>query len=239
MKTTWKIFWGFIFIFMAVVLVLDAVGVMAPLASSVGEISVLSMVLGVFLIAVLISRLIKGRFEQIFFPLAFLFMLFEKNIAALCGQVASPDLINNWLLLLIALLLTVGFSILLPKRRGHKKYRIEIEDSKDFDFVKGRGIGNSVVYIDCATFTKRMVECDFGASAVHFTNIEAYQSGAVLVIDNNFGSMTILVPSAWHADVDVDNSFGSITVPKTCNTAGPVLYIKGDNSFGAVTVKYI
>ncbi len=235
MKTTWKIFWGFIFIFMAVILVLDAVGVMAPLASSIGEISVLSMVLGAFLVAVLISRLIKGRLEQVFFPLAFLFMLFEKNIAALCGQVANPNLINNWLVLLIALLLTVGFSILLPKRKKQKHFHFDFE----IDGTKKQKMGSSVVYIDCMSFNNREIESNFGSATVHFTNIEAYQNGSALVIDNSFGSVTVLVPAAWRAEVDIDNSFGSITVPKTCNTAGPVLYIKGDNSFGAVTVKYV
>lgn len=232
-KSGWKIFWGVAFILAAVFLVLDALGITLPFAWVLGRVSLFTLIVGLILVAFIVSRVMRGKFVSVIFPLAFLFMLFEENIAQALG-LAHSNIINNWLLLLVALLLTIGLSILLPKRH---KYEIHLGNSSKNSKTDG-SFGASTIYIDAEGFEQRVIECDFGSRTVYFTNPEAYRGGGTLIIDNSFGAMVIHVPVAWRADVDIDNSFGSVTSPSV-GPGGPILYIKGDNSFGAVTVKYV
>ncbi len=238
MKNGWKIFWGLALVLTAIFLVLDALGVTLPLPMAwvLGRVSLFSLIVGAILIAYIISRVVRGRFVSIVFPLAFLFMLFEENIAHLC-QLEKSDIINNWLLLLVALLLTIGLSILLPKRHKEIEFELNLGDRS-----KKRGESDSfsasTIYIDGEGFERRVIDNSFGARTVYFTNPEGYRGGGRLMIDNSFGSMVIHVPVAWRADVDIDNSFGSVSAPNA-GPGGPVLHIKGDNSFGSVVIKYV
>ncbi len=237
MKSAWKIFWGVAFVLIAVFLILDAVGVITPFMSAVGEISIGAILVGLVFLAILISRLAKGKIWQIFFPLAFLFIIFEDNIAHLCyGK--ERNIINNWLVFLAALLLTVGFSILFSKTRKQKKhfsYGTINNSGKNVD----NAFSSATVYVDSDTFSKRFVENSFGSCIVHFTNPECYKGDGTLIIDNSFGSVVVNVPADWSVVTDIENSFGGVSVPKHKDPGGPVLYIKGESSFGSINIKYI
>ena len=74
-----KILWGIGLILAAVFIVLDAIGVIAPIVGFMGEISVFAALGVIALVAIIISLCIKKKPLQIFFPLAFIFMLLEKN----------------------------------------------------------------------------------------------------------------------------------------------------------------
>ena len=119
---TWKIFIGLGLIFAAIFLILDAVGVVAPLLNVVGGISAFEIIVGILLIALIIERIARGRFSSIFFLLAFLFMLIEENIAYVC-KLEDDNIINNWLLFLAAALADIAIGMLLPKKK--KIYRVK------------------------------------------------------------------------------------------------------------------
>ena len=122
---TWKIFFGVGLILIAVVLVLDALGILAPISSAVGPVSILACVAGLLLLSYTVAKLIKGKISEIFIPLALVFMLFEKNIAFMLGR-EDENIINNWLILGCAALVSVGFSILFSglKRKNRRREHI-------------------------------------------------------------------------------------------------------------------
>ena len=227
MKTK-NVFWGLGFLFAAALIILDVVGVIPSLLSAVGEVSVFSIILGFILLFWVFERLVKGKLPEIFFPLAFIFMLFEKNIAFLCG-LESKDIVNNWLVLLVALLLHLGFDLLLPSRRTHRKH-------KKCTVSKNSTLTSSTVYVDCADFTPNTVSNRLGECTVYFQNANEYQGGQTLTVSNSLGSMTINVPVTWTVIVDVDNSLGDLDAPLYNDNGGPVLYIKGDNHLGALEI---
>lgn len=115
-----RIIWGLLIVAAAVLLILQGVGVLGDFTSMVGELSVWRIVLAVFLLAIIIERMVKLHFDQIFVPLGFIFMLFEKNIAFLCG--VDENIINNWIIFGCSLLLSIGVRFLIPRRR--KKIKI-------------------------------------------------------------------------------------------------------------------
>ena len=228
MKTE-NIFWGIGLIALAVVLILNAIGVPAPLSEVAGGITLLQVVLGIFLIFFTFARVFRGKLAEIFFSLSLLFMLFERNIAVLMGR-EDPNLINNWLLLGCVCLISIGTSLLLPKKKDKNTVIIEHGDPQS---KKG---GNSTRYIDCANFDKSYVENNLGSTTVHFANTDAYRGGGILHIENDLGAVTVYVPSAWRVDVQIDNSLGVVEVPKPQSTDGPLLVIMGENNLGKTSI---
>lgn len=233
MKNAWKIFWGLGFVLIAVVLILDALGVLAGIISPLGEVSIIALIGGLLLLACVLERIIKGKICEIFIPLSLIFMIFEKNIAHVLGF-ESNDIINNWLLFGCVCLMQLGFSILFSGiRRGKRRNR------GDRVFESSGSLGSSVKYINCDGFKYEEIENDLGSYTVYFDNVDKYEGGGVLEIDNNLGSMTINVPSGWHIKMDVENSLGGTSIPSENNYDGPILTIKGDNNLGSVSVKYV
>lgn len=233
---TWKIFWGVGFVLVAVALILDALGILAPIASAVGDVSILACAAGLLLLSFAVARLVKGKVGDIFIPLALIFMLFEGNIAYVLGR-DNPDIINNWLLLLCAGMLWIGFSILFSGIKKKKSgFKLFYEDKGHHS---SGNLGSTVKYINCDGFKYESVENNLGSYTVFFENVDKYEGGGVLNIENNLGAMTINVPSSWHIIMQVDNSLGGSKRPSEDNADGPVITIKGDNNLGSVTVKYV
>lgn len=133
-----KIIWGILIVAAAVLLILQGVGVLGNFTSVVGEIAIWKIVLAVFLLAAVIDRIVRLRFDHIFVPLGFIFMLFEENIAVACGIGNDGNIINNWIVFVCSLLLSAGVGLLIPKRRKKfkvihhtKKKRVKVELDND------------------------------------------------------------------------------------------------------------
>ena len=92
-----KIFWGLGFFLLAVFLLLNAFGVITPVLGVIGGVSVLQIILGLFLISLIISKVIQLKLTFILVPLSLLFMVFEKNVAFILGM-EKENIIKNWLL---------------------------------------------------------------------------------------------------------------------------------------------
>lgn len=233
---TGKIFWGIGLILVAVALILDALGVMAPIVSAVGEISLLAILAAILLLSYIISKLSKGKIGEMFVPLALIFMLFEKNIATVCG-LEDANIINNWLLLGCAILLWIGCSILFP---GHKvKFKAEKNGGGKVNCSRSN-LTSTVRYIDASNFGTECVENNLGSIVVKFENADKYTGGGVLYVENNLGSTVVEVPSGWRFVQNIDNNLGVVTAPsEQGDINAPLLMIKGENNLGSVTIKFV
>ncbi len=231
-----KIFWGIGFILLAVALLLNALGIIAPFTSAIGEVSFIAILGGLLLLSYVIERLIKGKFGEIFLPLALIFMIFEKNIAILCGRDDS-NIINNWLLLGCACLLQTGFVILFPpKRREHKSHK-KVSGKHHW---RSSSLSSNVKYIDAEFFSEEYIENSLGSCVIKFENADKYTGGGVLTVENSLGSMVIEMPSSWRFIYDIDNSLGSVEADVDGgNPDGPIIKIEGENSLGALSIEYV
>ena len=246
MKTVWKIFWGIGFVLLAVGLILGALGVFESITGPFGEVSPFALIASFFLFVFVISRIVMLKIEEIFIPLSFIFMLLEKNIAHVCG-LPSSDIIHNGLVFGCAALLWIGFSILLSgvkRKRRFKAHKIEINCNDDDDddgdkHFSSSNIGHSVKYINCDGFKYEEIENNLGSFVVFFENVDKYEGGGVLSVENNLGSLTVNVPSSWCVKMDIDTSLGATSVPSNQDSDGHVLTIKGDNNLGKISVKQV
>lgn len=240
----WKIAIALFCIFIAVFGLLETFGVTPPMASVVGKISVFRLICAAFLVALAIKYLFQLRICKFLFSLSFLFMTVESNIAYLCGA-PSSNLINNWLLLFYTVLICIGLSLILPKRKK-KQFRCSGDfdlnsDGIDVEFNESshheNSLGSRTVYIDSATFTERSVENNLGSTVIRFENPDAYQGGGLLKVENNLGSIVIDVPAKWSLDCRFENNLGRVQNEHNEVHDGPVLTIFGENNLGSVVIR--
>lgn len=236
----WKYFIAVFCILLAVLGLAEAIGVLAPFESMVGELSFWRITFALFFLCVVVHCFVKRKFGWGIFNLSFLFICIESNIAYVCG-VESGNLISNWQLLFCTILICIGLSMLLPKR-WKKHWDIGVNGSGDINISNGNGyqennLSSRTMYIDCATFTEQYVENNLGATVIRFENADAYIGGGLLRIENNLGSITIYVPAEWNVDCQIENNLGSVQNRSEGGGKGPSLMIAGENNLGAVTVQ--
>ena len=212
MRSGRNVFWGMAFVLAAVLIIFDAVGVMPDLPLT-------KIVLGGVCFAWAVKELVKLNISKIYFPLSFLFMIFEAGIAGFFGL--DENIISNWLLLLAALLMTVGTGLIFGKR--------------DFRAGHANAFGEKIRYIDCAAFKSEYIKNSYGEYHVYFQNVEAYDGGGRVKVENSFGEVVIHVPSDWNVTSSVSNVFGD--VPSQRTGSGKTLDIVGKNSFGELRVQ--
>lgn len=222
-KSKRSVFLGICFILAAVLIVLDALVTDIPLSS-------FKIIAGVILLAWIVRDLFSRRFsEGGFFLLAFLVMLFEKEIGTAIGR--GEDFISNWVLLIVAALLSIGTSFLAPSKTNHTHSHAHVH-SKSVHIL-----GDAVKYIDCADFSEVSINNTFGDYDVYFQNTDMYAGGGKVNISNNFGDVNFYVPSDWSVEFALGSSvFSDKTVHGETNANGKVLTITGTSKFGDVNV---
>lgn len=186
------------------------------------------IMVGVVLLCVVVKLFMCLKITWIYFPLMFIYLVFEKAISFKVGR-EGENLINHWILLLAALMLTLGTGLLFSLRqkngfaqlvyRKKKKKKKEKESALEFS--------STSMFIDATEFKREKVENASGTVSVFFTKPDEYRGGGELEIDSGFGTVSIHVPFDWkvinncEGDVDgldelVGNPEKAITICGSC-----------------------
>jgi len=214
-------FAGSLLIIAAIALIFDAGGVFI-------RIPTYRVLLGILCAVWFAKELTKLHISGIFFPAAFIFILFEKYIAHLAF--GGTNIISNWVLLLAALLLTAGTEMIFGDLIFGKKVKGHLVSSKSKNYFS-----EGVKYIDSSTLGSAFIKSSFGEMNVYFQNTEAFDGG-YLFVQNAFGEMTIHVPKEFKVETDVKNSFGDLNMNGEGNADGNVLLIEGSTAFGELNI---
>ncbi len=230
-----NILWGVLFILIALALTLNAFGINFGIPSAV---PIWKIILSLALIVFIIDRLIAKKFSHSFFPLVFIVMIFEKEFAVALGK-ADGDIAPAWLFLVIALLLTVGTSLITKNftftfKKGNDTYVFSGDEGREkYKEVINQ---NSVYYFDCASPINKELEISLGSTEIFFTNVELYQGDGIIKIENSLGKVVFHIPENWTVDCQIENSLGSIQMAKP-NPKGEnskTIKITGENSLGKI-----
>ncbi len=219
MKTK-KIFIGLTLILVATALILDAIGIIPALATVAGEFSWWVLAACIVLFSFAVTQVFKGQIGGIFIPLSLIFMLIEPNVATLCGR-TDPNIINNWLLLGCAVLLSIGFALLFKgnKKRHHYK------------------LSSAVSFVDAPRLENQYYTNKLGDLTIRFDNADQYTGGGTLHIDCKLANTTIEVPAGWRYTCTIDAKPGTVEEKNNNpDPTAPLLTIKGRCRLGVVTV---
>lgn len=239
-----NIFWGLLFVAIAIFLVVNQLGWLS------GEIGVWSIVLGVFFAGTLLNGIADRSFGGIFFSLAFLWIIFAKSLG-------FPH-IPNFEVLLVALFLSIGCSFLFPKKKwrehhhNHGKWDAyddeneqgeyqQVVDEMDKDHVYcSNKFGAITKYVNTTDFKGARLENSFGELKVYFDRAQIQQGPIQVEVHASFGHMELYIPKEWNVLHNVNMTLGTVEEKNRNQTTGePVMDLVGDVSFGAITIIYV
>ncbi len=219
------LYWGIAFIAVALLLILNTVGIKAGFLD-IGGLPVIRIVLGVLLLSCIVWSLSKGKVAQIFFPLGFIAILFEKEIARLFGA-QDENLYSVWLVLGVAALLTAGVSLLTPSR---------FKEPEEKDKLGKNNYASTVKYIDCTDFGSKSVGNNLASMEIYFENAEEYEGGGELYIGNNLGSCRIHLPEDWNAFINIEHNLGSCKGVEVRENAAKSVQIYVKSNLGSISL---
>lgn len=196
-----SLFWGIVLIAAAILLLLDGLHIFT--FDTLG-LTPFRLFLVVLCAGWLIWELVRLKLSIIFLPMGLLFLLLEAPIAYSLGY-ENGDIINNWIVILVVLLLTVGLHCVLPKRVGGKK-----KLSMMGDFNK---CGSSDLYFDSADLSDARISDIVGNVNVFFSNQENYPGDQTVYISDIAGRVKIHLPQTWLVITHVSDCVGCAKVP--------------------------
>lgn len=239
MKTN-RIFWGLFFILGAVFLIASKLGFLA-------EFNIFSLVLTVLFVAIIIKSIISRSFSGVFFPTAFILMIYDKPLGI--------ENLTPWTVLAAALFLSIGCYMLFGKKRkkaakikhhedhyeGHDENFDEIIDEEDGENVSYTvKWGSGIKYVNSSALKKVSLKCDFGAMKVYLDNAKLQGGTAEVNLDLAFGGIELYVPKEWYVENQAEVTFAGIEEKNrnAQNTVG-TLILRGNISFAGVTILYV
>ncbi len=230
-------FWGVFF-------VLAAVFVVASQLTDFMVIGFWTIAASVLLAAVFIQSLVKLNFFGVFVSLALAYMLYQNPLGL---YIISP-----WLLLLAAVLLSIGFHIIFRRnaRCGYERRHERScnhacdEEYRTIEDVDGNNpsvklsFGSSSKYIHADALKSGQFTCSFGALAIYFDQAQLDPDGAEIYIDCSFGEIKLFVPREWRIDDKLKASLGSVhnDIRKSRDGDGPTVTLTGGVSLGSIEI---
>lgn len=227
-----NIFWGLVFIFAAVFVLLNKYGFF-------GGISLTSTILTAFLLYCIFKSLRPVNFFGILLPIACLIIMYDTEL--------HLEAITPFPVLFAAVCGSIGLSFIFPNHprlEGHigkgEYFSESTEHINEPDISCNVTFGESTKYIDAQDFRKAYLKCSFGNLKVFFDHANVNGDTAEVYVDTSFGETEIYLPKEWNVKMEATATFGDIAeVHKTTNAGFPVVIIKGHVSFGDCKVYYI
>ena len=228
-----RIFWGALFIVSSIFLIVSRLGYLP-------DVNVISLLLTVFLGAVIIKSIPHLNFSGILFPIAFICIIYDKEF----GITA----ITPWTVLLAALFGSIGLSIIFHKHmkwnhhyshdEDYKFEKIDIEDESNVIFKTA--FGASIKYINTNSFEKGNFECSFGAMKIYFDNAVMSHEEAVIRIEASFSGVELYVPKNWKVNDKTSVFLGGVSEKnRSSESVTNTLTLVGDVSFAGIEIIYI
>lgn len=175
------------------------------------------IIISIFMLVIIFHSVIDLNFGGIFVPLAILAIIFDDPL----GITA----ITPWIVIIVAILLTIAFEKLFPRHSKH----IHVSYNKDGDegsynssFTQSdssiddeNGIvnysmrfGSSTKYVRCKNLRAADLSSQFGEMSVFFDGAEVPGGKVNIDCHVSFGEMQIFVPKEWNVINKVTATLG-------------------------------
>lgn len=227
-----NIIFGILLILTALFIVFDSLGYFN---TSIGPIKIIYTAI---LVIIAVKGIFKISFPMIFFPIALIGIIFAKEL-----NITS---LTPWPILFIALLLSIGLSLIFNKTPhkftvGSLNNVSETIENLDESTIKcSVSFGSSIKYINSDDFKSAYIDTSFGSAKVYFDNAIIKDPTATIVIDASFSGIELYVPKNWTIVQQVNNSFSGIDEKNNRGVKedGPTVYLTGESSFSGITIYY-
>ncbi len=222
-----KIFLGLFFIMIAVLILLNQMGYLINM-------SIFKLLITVFAGAWFIRGIIRKNFFGIFMPLAILGTIYASEL-----QITN---FSPMPILLIALFLSIGFSIMFKKRyfcHQHRGFERVINEEDDEEVNVENKFSSSVKYINSDNLKKVNLYSSFGAMKVYFDNAKI-EKDLTINLDISFSGVELYIPKEYKIINKADVSLGGIDEKNKRDVISKkTITITGKVSFAGVEIIYV
>ncbi len=238
-----NLFWGFVLIVLAVYVLISRIGIIPDLP--VGKILV-----SLICVYIMIKGVINRNFAEILIPLAVIGCQYD--------EVLGITKITPWPLLLAAVLISIGLSLIFPGKRkngvnityysdGNGKTveqntvngKFVEEGTQDGEIVhiENSFSGNSQ-YVNSQNLLRAKVENSFGQCNVYFHNATLKNGKATIEAENSFGETNLYIPGAWRVQIEQDVALGDVKVYGSGNADmdAPSVLVHAECSLGCINI---
>jgi len=238
-----RIIWGMFFIACGTLLVLH----FADILNAPEGITTWTIILSILFVPCLIEGLAKLNWFEIFFSAAFLVLVWQRPIYDAVG--VRPGF---WILMLTALLLSIGFTTLFGglgssntvvidgKRRKmkSKKGSSSKESYSGKDLYFKQKLAASEKYVRSENLSRVRIKNTLGSLELYFDSTTVSPEGLVIEVDNNLANLELYVPRDWKIIDQMENSLASFSTVGWDDGAFTTVTLRGKNSLANLEVNY-
>ena len=252
MKAKWsRIFWGVGLIAAAVFLVIDQLHL---LPFTIGFWAIFWTVV---FVASLITSVINKNLYGAIFSIAFLVITYA-------GPLGIKKLLSAWMILFIALLVSIGLSLLFKRSvkptitiqksfdwssgdgdaeaNAQPKHRVSHQDiieDGDNIVINQKIAGDSSRYIHSQHLQSITLDASFGNANIYLDDAKAAGDTVILNVTASMGNVNLYIPLSWELENQLSVSLGNVIVKGKSNGGGPTLVLKGRANMGNVVINYM
>ena len=241
MKTK-NIIWGLFFIAAAAVVILNQMGML-------GGIGLWTLLIAMALVPFLVNSVMHANFGGIMFSLALYAILFDEPLGI--------ENLTPWPVLGAALFLSIGLSLIFPKKHKHnfdhenweKHFQnydcIDIEEnSSEGENINGEHIwvrsrfNGAVKYITSQNLKTLDIDASFAGIKIYLDNANLSDGQAAINVYASFGGVEIYVPKEWKVINNVSCTFAGSEDKglKGYDNGENTLILKGVAKFSGISV---
>ena len=246
-----SILWG-------VFLLLTAIFMLATRTHDFTDIGIYSWLGGFLCAAFIIQSLVHLNIPGVVIPLGLLYWIFDEPLGL--------PVIDFWILMLAAVMITIALSLLLPRRlRWHEKIPPQVGQQNYYnpyqagdhagrphgETVDGGDLDNVSVKVSFSSNSRFLrsqnlqtvhLTASFGELQVYFDQAQVAPEGAVATVDCSFGSVKLYVPGNWQVINSIHSSMGAVNIPNRyqgSNMVPRALTLEGNCNFGNVEILFL
>lgn len=237
--TVWRIFWGLMFVGMALAVTMSMFGVVS-FGMNIGWI-----VLLVLLLAIVVRSLASLQWFGVFMSIAGILTILTTQTAYLpLDWTPVGDGVAIGYIWAVATLLAIGFSILF--RRGYKWCQHDrkaqvLDDQDGSNIMVGVNFGETVKYVSSDDFKRATLSCNFGSIKAYFDKAKIKGEKAVIEVNGSFSNIELHIPRGWDVANHVSCSLAEAkekSRPEVTKDS-PKVEIVGSMNLGELEIIYI
>lgn len=228
------IFIGLLFILAAALIVLNQLGFLIG-------ISIFDLAITAVLVIIIFKSLVYRSFFGVLFPLALIGIIYADEL--------DITRFTPWPILVTALFLSIGLSILFGKHHhhnwgynnhDHNSFTGKVVNESDENVINcSTSFGESIRYVNSADFQRANISCSFGEMKVYFDNAQIPSGKAEIHLDVSFGHAVLFIPRRWKVICKANVFLGDMNRDGNPAEDAPTVTVYGNVSFGEAKIVYV
>lgn len=223
-----RIFWGVLFIALAIFLIVSQLGILDI------HISIWTLILTIFFGVSALWSLFHKEVTGFLFSIAFLIIIYDKPLGL--------EAITPWTVLLAALLMSIGWHFLFPSSKKHSRHfqNINQKTMQETSISIEENMSSCIRYIDSQEIENVSITNRAGMIKVYFHQADMKYQNIDFHLYVTCGMLELYIPRTWKVIDDTDNLFSHVSIEEmNSDLIEHCITLKGKVHFSEIKISYL